>query len=112
MGAIRVVRDQTGPPRVSGRGAVGYEMTKSDDRGRGELLWSLDICDVGCGMRDGSEQLFRLTGNTAIEKIPCDHVNGDTIIYWEDIEQVFPGVKQVKNGDTTIKLLRDSNENR
>ena len=57
-------------------------------------------------------QSFRLAGETDIEEISCDHVNGQTIIYWEDIEQVFPGVKHVKNGNATIKLLRDSNENR
>ncbi|KAF9359773.1 hypothetical protein BGX34_008158, partial [Mortierella sp. NVP85] len=57
-------------------------------------------------------QSFRLAGGTDIEEISCDHVNGQTIIYWEDIEQVFPGVKHVKNGNATIKLLRDSNENR
>jgi hypothetical protein len=55
-------------------------------------------------------QLFRLTGTSAVEKIPCGHVNGQTIIYWEDIEQVFPGVKHIKNDGSTVKLL--TNENR
>jgi hypothetical protein len=55
-------------------------------------------------------QLLHSTGKAAVEKISCDHVNGQTIIYWEDIEQVFLGVKHVKD-DATVKTLRDSNEN-
>jgi hypothetical protein len=55
-------------------------------------------------------QIFRLAGAT--EEISCDHINGQTIIYWEEIKQVFPGVKHVKNGNVSVKLLRDSNENR
>jgi len=54
-------------------------------------------------------QSFRLAGKTAIEKIPCDHVDGQSIVYWENIEQVFPGVKYVKSTDATVNLLRDSN---
>lgn len=54
-------------------------------------------------------QSFRLIGNINIEEIPCDHVDGQYIIYWEDIEHVFPGVKHVKNGKVTIKMMRDSN---
>lgn len=57
-------------------------------------------------------QLFRLAGGSDIEEIACDHVNVHTIIYWEDIEQVFPGAKCVKLGNVYVKLLRDSNENR
>jgi hypothetical protein len=57
-------------------------------------------------------QLFRSAGKAAVEKIPCDHVGGQTIIFWEDIEQVFSGVSYIKNGDSTVKLLRDSNGNR
>ncbi|KAF9350538.1 hypothetical protein BGX34_001158 [Mortierella sp. NVP85] len=55
-------------------------------------------------------QLFRLAGIT--EEIPCDHVHSQSIIYWEDIVQVFPGVKHVKNGNLVVKMLRDSNEDR
>ncbi|KAF9343461.1 hypothetical protein BGX26_005690, partial [Mortierella sp. AD094] len=39
-------------------------------------------------------------------EITVDHVGGQNIIYWEDIEQVFPGVKHVLNGKVAIKLLR------
>jgi len=55
-------------------------------------------------------QLFRLAGVT--EEISCDLVQGQSIIYWEDIVQVFPGVKHVKNGNLSVKMMRDSNRNR
>ncbi|KAG0041945.1 hypothetical protein BGZ89_007147, partial [Linnemannia elongata] len=54
-------------------------------------------------------QSFRLIGNKDIEDIPCDHVAGQYIVYWEDIEQVFPGVKHVKNGKVTVTMMRDPN---
>jgi hypothetical protein len=57
-------------------------------------------------------QLFRLTGKTATKTIPCDDVNGHSVIYWEDIEQVFPGVMHVTSGEVVVKLMRDSNRNR
>jgi hypothetical protein len=56
-------------------------------------------------------QPFRLTGSTTV-KIPCDHIDGRSVIYWEDIEQVFPGVTHVMNGEAIVKLMRDSNRNR
>jgi hypothetical protein len=57
-------------------------------------------------------QTIRLAGNTTTKKIPCDHVNDISVIYWEDIEQVFPGVMHIMNGEVLVKLLRDSNGNR
>ncbi|KAF9308043.1 hypothetical protein BGZ91_008001, partial [Linnemannia elongata] len=54
-------------------------------------------------------QLFRLIGNKDIEDIPCDLVAGQYLVYWEDIEQVFPGVKHVKNGKVTVTMMRDLN---
>jgi hypothetical protein len=57
-------------------------------------------------------QQFRLPGETNIEEITCDQFDGQNIIYWEDIEQVFPGVKQVKCGKVTVSLMRDSNRTR
>jgi len=57
-------------------------------------------------------QHFRLAGTTTVEKIDYDHVDGHNVIYWEDIELVFPGVKHVKCNDVTVKPLRDSNRNR
>ncbi|OAQ22059.1 hypothetical protein K457DRAFT_131510 [Linnemannia elongata AG-77] len=47
-------------------------------------------------------QSFCLNGMTKIEKIPIQHVDGQNVIHWKDIEQVFPGVKYVKNGDVAI----------
>ncbi|KAF9349172.1 hypothetical protein BGX34_001986 [Mortierella sp. NVP85] len=60
----------------------------------------------------GETQHFRLAGTTNVEEIDYDHVDGHNVIYWEDIEQIFPGVKHVKNGNVSVKLLRDSNRNR
>ncbi|KAG0203899.1 hypothetical protein BGX31_003293, partial [Mortierella sp. GBA43] len=57
-------------------------------------------------------QSFRLVGSTDIEKIPCDDMDGRNIIYWEEIEQIFPGVKHIKNSDVAVKIMRDSNRNR
>ncbi|KAG0296442.1 hypothetical protein BGZ98_000966, partial [Dissophora globulifera] len=47
-------------------------------------------------------QSFRLAGTTQILKIPIQHVDGHSVVYWDRIEQAFPGVKQVKNGDVAI----------
>ncbi|KAF9924208.1 hypothetical protein BGZ65_008466, partial [Modicella reniformis] len=57
-------------------------------------------------------QSFRLIGKTAIEEITCDRVDGQGVIYWEDIEDIFPGVKHVKNGNVIVKFQRDSNRKR
>ncbi|KAG0296443.1 hypothetical protein BGZ98_000967 [Dissophora globulifera] len=47
-------------------------------------------------------QSFRLAGTTEIQKIPIQHIDGQSVVYWESIEQAFPGAKQVKNGNVTI----------
>ncbi|KAG0278197.1 hypothetical protein BGZ96_002500, partial [Linnemannia gamsii] len=57
-------------------------------------------------------QSFRLIGKSYIEKIATDHFGGQSVVFWEDIEQVFPGAKHVKNGDVSINMLRDSSRNR
>jgi hypothetical protein len=57
-------------------------------------------------------QLFRLVGKTVTKKIPCDHVDGQSVVYWEDIEQVFPGVQHVMNGEIIVKPMRDPNRKR
>jgi len=57
-------------------------------------------------------QHFRLTGTTTVEKISYDHVDGHNVVYWEDIERVFPGVKQIKCDGAIVNLLRDSNRKR
>ncbi|KAF9351301.1 hypothetical protein BGX34_000685 [Mortierella sp. NVP85] len=53
-----------------------------------------------------------LIGGTDIQEISCDNVDGQNIIYLEDIELVFPGFKHLKNGHLPVKPLRDSNQNR
>ncbi|KAG9064010.1 hypothetical protein KI688_004124 [Linnemannia hyalina] len=57
-------------------------------------------------------QSFRLIGSKNIEKVRCDQVDGHYIVYWEDIENGFPGVKHVKHDDVIINLMRDSNRQR
>ncbi|KAI8596099.1 hypothetical protein EDD21DRAFT_448106, partial [Dissophora ornata] len=57
-------------------------------------------------------QSFRLTGESEIEKIRLVNVNGQNIIYWDEIQDVFPGVKYVKNGEVAVAKMRDSDENR
>ncbi|KAF9968048.1 hypothetical protein BGZ65_012822, partial [Modicella reniformis] len=56
-------------------------------------------------------QLFRLLGTTDFEKIFCSQVEGKNVIYWEDIEQLFPGVKCVKFHGIAINMTRDLNQN-
>ncbi|KAF9365053.1 hypothetical protein BGX34_011542 [Mortierella sp. NVP85] len=53
-------------------------------------------------------QLFRLAGKTATIKIPCDYVDGQNVVYWEDIEQVFPGVQHVVNGEHYPGVVLDA----
>ena len=57
-------------------------------------------------------QLFRLTGTTDILEITSYHHHGQNVTYWEDIEEVFPGVKSIMNGRVVVNKLRDSNGNR
>ncbi|KAF8920966.1 hypothetical protein BGZ58_004172, partial [Dissophora ornata] len=52
-------------------------------------------------------QSFRLLRTNDVEEIPCFHVNGEYVVYWDDIEQVFPQLRQVKNGKITVTLMRD-----
>ncbi|KAF9349876.1 hypothetical protein BGX26_011894 [Mortierella sp. AD094] len=54
------------------------------------------------------EKVWRKTRGRDIEKIPVEHVDGKKVLYWEDIDIVFPGVKRLKNGEVTINLMRDS----
>ncbi|CAO3568621.1 unnamed protein product [Mortierella alpina] len=52
-------------------------------------------------------QSFRLTGTTEIVEIPIQHVDGQTVIYWESIEQAFPGARHVKNGEVPVTAEKD-----
>ncbi|KAF9570637.1 hypothetical protein EC968_001524 [Mortierella alpina] len=57
-------------------------------------------------------QSFRLSGKQEIEKIPFSHVGAQDIVFWEDIEILFPEVKYVKNGSVLVNTMRDSNGDR
>ncbi|KAF9176758.1 hypothetical protein BGZ50_009716 [Haplosporangium sp. Z 11] len=57
-------------------------------------------------------QSFRLIGTTDTVEITVNHVGGQNIVYWEDIEQVFPGVKHTQNGKVAVNMLRDSDGTR
>ncbi|KAF9944544.1 hypothetical protein BGZ72_002240, partial [Mortierella alpina] len=47
-------------------------------------------------------QPFRLTGTREIVTIPIQHADGQNLVCWEAIEQVFPGVKSVSHGDVQV----------
>ncbi|KAF9576927.1 hypothetical protein EC968_000052 [Mortierella alpina] len=47
-------------------------------------------------------QSFCLTGATEVVTIPIQHANGQDLVCWDAIVQVFPGVKSVKNGDVSV----------
>jgi len=49
---------------------------------------------------------------TGKENIGAELVDGYMVVFWEDIERVFPGVRLVKNGDVVVNLLRDANGTR
>jgi len=38
-------------------------------------------------------QSFRLTGAVDIIDLAVNHARGQNVVYWEDIEQVFPEAK-------------------
>jgi hypothetical protein len=57
-------------------------------------------------------QSFRLLGKLDTKDITCELVGEENVVFWEDIEQVFPGVKYIANGNTVISLMRDSNRKR
>ncbi|KAG0041966.1 hypothetical protein BGZ89_007134, partial [Linnemannia elongata] len=39
-------------------------------------------------------QSFRLVGTAEIVRIPIQHVDGQTVVYWESIEKVFPRISR------------------
>lgn len=57
-------------------------------------------------------QAFRLAGTTTVKYIVVDHVNGQDVIFWEDIQRVFPTANLVQHGSVVINMLRDSNGTR
>ncbi|KAF9346787.1 hypothetical protein BGX34_003612, partial [Mortierella sp. NVP85] len=57
-------------------------------------------------------QHFRLAGTNAIKKIPYEPVDEHNVIFWEDIERVFPGVEQVEYDGAVVNLLRGPDQQR
>jgi hypothetical protein len=53
-------------------------------------------------------QSFRLVGTTPIVEIPTQHIDGQNVVYWENIERLFPGVRYVKNGEVAVTVEKDS----
>ena len=55
-------------------------------------------------------QSFRIAGAISdIKNIDVDTIDGQDVIFWDDIEQAFPRVENIYNGNSLVKLLRDSN---
>ncbi|KAG0215466.1 hypothetical protein BGX31_000832, partial [Mortierella sp. GBA43] len=52
-------------------------------------------------------QQFRLAGSADILEIPCDQDDGQIVICWDDILEAFPDVQYIKNGDTSVSVLKD-----
>jgi hypothetical protein len=53
-------------------------------------------------------QSFRLIEATDTTEITLHHIDGQNIVYWEDIERAFPGVKLVHSDNSAVKFLRGS----
>ncbi|GJJ76025.1 hypothetical protein EMPS_08383 [Entomortierella parvispora] len=57
-------------------------------------------------------QSMRLLGRTDIEEITVERICGENVVFWEDIEVVFPGIQRIKNGRATLSMLRSSDGHR
>ncbi|CAO3568633.1 unnamed protein product [Mortierella alpina] len=55
-------------------------------------------------------QSFRLIETLDTVEITLNHVEGQNIVSWEVIEQLFPGVKRIRNGTSVIKLQRNASQ--
>ncbi|KAI8358920.1 hypothetical protein B0O80DRAFT_495570 [Mortierella sp. GBAus27b] len=53
-------------------------------------------------------QSFRLAGTTDVLEIPCDQVDDQNVIYWDEITDIFPGAQYIKNGNIIVKKIRES----
>ncbi|KAF9900323.1 hypothetical protein EC991_007478 [Linnemannia zychae] len=56
-------------------------------------------------------QSFRLNGKTDTVEIPVNFIGGQNTVYWSDIQQVFPRVKHIQNGNIVVTYLRNSDGN-
>jgi hypothetical protein len=57
-------------------------------------------------------QSFRFAGTTDIIEILCDYVEGQFVVHWVDIKQIFPGVKYVKRGNIAVTFTKDPSQTR
>jgi hypothetical protein len=57
-------------------------------------------------------QSFQVPGKPDITDIICNQIGGENVVVWEDIEQAFPRVKCITNGNTVISMMRDSDRKR
>ncbi|KAG0222216.1 hypothetical protein B0O80DRAFT_501334 [Mortierella sp. GBAus27b] len=57
-------------------------------------------------------QSFRLAGTTQTVDVPCDTVDGENIIFWEEIQYVLPGAQVIMNDNVAVQMMRDSNHKR
>ncbi|KAF9968096.1 hypothetical protein BGZ70_006758 [Mortierella alpina] len=57
-------------------------------------------------------QSFRLFEDMNVLNISVDCGLGQNVVYWEDIEQVFPGVKHIQKGSVVINMVRGSDGKR
>jgi hypothetical protein len=60
-----------------------------------------------CQPNHDHHSVFRLLGTPDTKGITCELVDGENVVFWEDIEQVFPGVTCIANGITVVSLMRD-----
>jgi hypothetical protein len=57
-------------------------------------------------------QSYRLDEAMDITEITLHHIDGQNIVYWEDIERAFPGVKRIHSGNSVIKFHRGTDYQR
>ncbi|KAI8359021.1 hypothetical protein B0O80DRAFT_424012 [Mortierella sp. GBAus27b] len=59
-----------------------------------------------------TSQSFRVTGKQEVQDIICDNVDGQNVVFWDDITYVFPEALHVKIGNSVVSMMRDSNRQR
>lgn len=52
-------------------------------------------------------QSFRLRGKPGDDrKIRCQHLEGEHVVFWDDIVQIFPGVNYVEADGVAVSYMR------
>lgn len=65
-----------------------------------ELMEKNSLLMPAIGLK--ATQSFRLVGTDDIVELECDQYDGQNVIYWDDILDVFPGTQYIKNGNTVV----------